>query len=285
MKLNLICKPLLAFLLVAALPMMTYAEEWIDTDDDGEVDTLQLDPFVVNGNDPETFDWEGFWDYLDSLEFDFLTDQTEDIFFDDSGYTGGGSFSTWESQQTSETYRGIALKGSQSDINQVKTWIDNIANHANQTVAAEFHRLIDLANTNNISPVWRLGTGTLTIGNFENSALDVADISKFPTATGFGATQGSVFAHELFEQLYKQVEGKAFNDGPSDAHPLAVAIENELSGMLRGDVTPSVHLDGSRDVTTRFTTEDGTLVVDQTQHFDADSNLTSVTSVTVTGPG
>lgn len=44
--------------------------EWIDTNGDGNTDTLLLDPFVVNGNDPDTFDMDGMTAYYDQMEED-----------------------------------------------------------------------------------------------------------------------------------------------------------------------------------------------------------------------
>jgi hypothetical protein len=258
-----------------------FGSEYIDTNGDGVPDTLQMDPFVVSTPAPGAFDWNAFWAYLNNLGYNFLTNQNEDVFF---GYTTSSGIPAWEATRTSETYRGITLKGTQTDIDQVKTLMDHIANHPNQTVATEFARLMNLASANSITPVWLIGTGNITIGNFTNSLLDIVDVSKFPTSTGSGATQDSVFAHELFEQLYKQVEGKQYNGASDDAHPLAIAMEDAISGMLRGTETPAEHPDGSFDLTTRFTTEDGTLVVDQTMHFDSSRNLTSVTSVTISGP-
>jgi hypothetical protein len=44
----------------------------VDTDGDGIPDdeAVLLPPFEVNGNDPDTFDWEGYWEWLNDISED-----------------------------------------------------------------------------------------------------------------------------------------------------------------------------------------------------------------------
>ncbi len=59
---------LIAWLALGSFRLL--ADEWIDTDGDGQNDTVQMDPFIVDGNDPDTFDWEGYWEWLDGNNID-----------------------------------------------------------------------------------------------------------------------------------------------------------------------------------------------------------------------
>jgi hypothetical protein len=66
----------------------------IDTNGDGINDALLMPPFEVDGNDPDTFDWEGYWAWYES-EFGDPWWEAPDP-FDDSGggATAGGGTST-----------------------------------------------------------------------------------------------------------------------------------------------------------------------------------------------
>jgi hypothetical protein len=252
----------------------------VDTDGDGIPDdeAVLLPPFEVNGNDPDTFDWEGYWEWLAENDLD---DGTDDFWFEDYGYASGdANFAAWESQQTSEQYECFQLIGSTSYINQVKNLLLTLHSHPNNAVREELENLLLDAEIYGKEIVLRLGTGKITIGNFDNSALDMEDILKFPNSTGSGATQASIFAHELFEQLYKQLYGMNYQG----AHQLAVGMENMVAGMNRGSESRIEYRNGSIDDIIRFTSPDGSLVIDQTRHTDSNGNITSVTSNPVGTP-
>lgn len=90
---------LVVFLLVLCLSVtgLRAGQEWSDFDP--EEDTWQLPPFEVNGNDPETFDWEGFYDYLDQAEDtshadDFDVDWLYDLYTDTESVSNDTS--PWE---------------------------------------------------------------------------------------------------------------------------------------------------------------------------------------------
>lgn len=65
-----------------------FASEYIDTNGDGSNDTLVLETFVVNGNDPATFDWEGFFK---SQILDQLTTNVEYVTVTINGGSAGGT--------------------------------------------------------------------------------------------------------------------------------------------------------------------------------------------------
>lgn len=82
----------LLLLFVLATAARTYCVEWADFDPAS--DTWVLEPFVVNGNDPATFDWSGFLDFMNDHNWD-------DVYVDNlwtEGETGAGS-----SAQTPQT--------------------------------------------------------------------------------------------------------------------------------------------------------------------------------------
>lgn len=54
--------------------------EWIDTDGDNNKDTLLLDPFEVNGNDPSTFDSSGYEYWADAVGVGADSAPTPDYF-------------------------------------------------------------------------------------------------------------------------------------------------------------------------------------------------------------
>src|SRR5688572_106716 len=87
---------------------MQAAEEWYDGDNDGVPDTIELPEFIVDGNDPATFDWDGFFDWC---EFEEISDWDEIdslLGFDDVETGGGGSSST---STVDTTYQQTATGG------------------------------------------------------------------------------------------------------------------------------------------------------------------------------
>lgn len=82
----------LSFVLLALtiVPRASADPEWIDTDGDGQADTLLMDPFIVNGNDPETYDWDGLLAALDSIGITVDPGDSEDT-VDDNAQVGSGS--------------------------------------------------------------------------------------------------------------------------------------------------------------------------------------------------
>ncbi len=115
-------------------------------------------------------------------------------------------------------------------------YIQSIANSGNDDVAFQFGWLNGLAEVSGRQIVLQLGTGNITIGNYNGGLIDMADIAQFPAsiqAGGFGGTQTSTFGHELFEQMYKQSWGLGSADFMT-AHQYAVRMESELAGAWRG---------------------------------------------------
>jgi hypothetical protein len=53
----------LAFLCMAAA-QYSLAQEYVDTNGDGHDDIVMMAPFIVSASDPETFDWEGYYQWL-----------------------------------------------------------------------------------------------------------------------------------------------------------------------------------------------------------------------------
>jgi len=104
MKSKRLLTALIAWLTLGSIHLLADVE-WIDTDYDGYGDTLQLDTFVVNGNDPETFDWEGYFDFI---EANGLNQEDADHGFDYIfGYGAGGTGGTGTdlgSDSTNNTY-------------------------------------------------------------------------------------------------------------------------------------------------------------------------------------
>lgn len=66
---------ILAFCL--SISVLRASQEWNDFNP--EEDTWQLPPFEVNGNDPDTFDWDGYYDWLDDMGVPDTPDPFEDF--------------------------------------------------------------------------------------------------------------------------------------------------------------------------------------------------------------
>lgn len=58
-----------------------FATEWTNVYAEDDPDAIELEPFEVDGSDPDTFDWEGYAAYWQSIEETFLV--LEDAFDDD----------------------------------------------------------------------------------------------------------------------------------------------------------------------------------------------------------
>jgi len=86
------------------LTTLVKADEWYDANNDGVADIVELPTFVVNGNDPETFDWNGYFQWLDENGIDEITYYSRDVhdyFYDsDSGGNTVGTATTKVSTTT-----------------------------------------------------------------------------------------------------------------------------------------------------------------------------------------
>lgn len=64
-----------------------HALEYLGQDEDGN-DTYELPPFIVDGNDPDTFDWDGYYEWLWE-NYGIPEEEAPDPFF--GAGSGGGS--------------------------------------------------------------------------------------------------------------------------------------------------------------------------------------------------
>jgi len=81
------------------------------------------------------------------------------------------------------------------------------------------------------------GDGTVHLGNFDQSTIDVADLENWPmfnpsVPNQDGATQAGKMGHEISEQYEKQVNGTNKNR----AHTLGMSVEGRINGGERKDV-------------------------------------------------
>lgn len=88
-----------------------FADEWYD---DGYMQGYEMDPFIVNSDDPETFDWSGFFDALSAEGYSvYDADDPIGLFSSSGGGWGSGPLgsgytkNTYPYNQTSTNSCGV----------------------------------------------------------------------------------------------------------------------------------------------------------------------------------
>jgi hypothetical protein len=102
-----------------------------------------------------------------------------------------------------------------------------------------FFENFDLADRSSTNTVLNLVSGdqSVHLGNFDQKAIDVADLENWPVydpskANQDGATQAGKAGHELSEQYENQVNGT----NKSRAHTFGMSVEGRINGGERKDV-------------------------------------------------
>lgn len=80
------------------------------------------------------------------------------------------------------------------------------------------------------------GSSDVTIGNYKNNAIDIADVNQFDDMGKGSATKQGKLIHELTEQYGKAHDGieKGSDLGYNDNHSKGKASENSVNGSTRG---------------------------------------------------
>lgn len=79
------------------------------------------------------------------------------------------------------------------------------------------------------------GCANVTVGNYKNNAIDIADIDQFNAMGKGGVTKQSKFLHELHEQFMKKYNGnkKGEDEGYLFCHKSAMVEEDKVNGFRR----------------------------------------------------
>jgi hypothetical protein len=101
---------------------------------------------------------------------------------------------------------------------------------------AEFFKILNtvIADQHTVSIQFVANAATITIGNWDPAAIDVADVLEFQTAEQeMGPDMRSILAHEIQEQYYRQV--RHINDYKTAHVEGGIAAEDRVTGARRID--------------------------------------------------
>jgi RHS repeat-associated protein len=82
----------------------------------------------------------------------------------------------------------------------------------------------------------KYGSANVTIGNYRDNAIDIADINQFDNMGKGAATRQGKLIHEFAEQFGKAKSGsqKGSDKGYEDNHQRGISAENRVNGSTRG---------------------------------------------------